>query len=259
MIIPKFLSLSTKDYCKKSYWYWVVNMLMNEETKLNKHHYRIFAMSWAGWVFDFYDLVLFTFLVSQLQSSLHFSAEMLSLCLGMSLFATGFGGIIFGALGDRYGRKKVLQWTIIIYSIGTLLCAFTWDFYSLLIFRFITGLGVGGEWATGQTYINETFPDELRAKFGAFMQSGAPVGVILASMVGGLVTPIIGWRMTFLVSIIPAITIIFIRKYLDESDVWIQNKDKYVNRSILKQFKELISRERNVCILVHLFMVADLS
>ena len=67
---------------------------MNEETKLNKHHYRIFAMSWAGWVFDFYDLVLFTFLVSQLQSSLHFSAEMLSLCLGMSLFATGFGGII---------------------------------------------------------------------------------------------------------------------------------------------------------------------
>ena len=121
------------------------------------------------------------------------------------------------------------------------MCAFTWDFYSLLIFRFITGLGVGGEWATGQTYINETFPDKLRAKFGAFMQSGAPVGVILASMVGGLVTPIIGWRMTFLVSIIPAITIIFIRKYLEESDVWIQNKDKYVNRSILKEFKELIS------------------
>ena len=227
---------------------------MNEETKLNKHHYRIFAMSWAGWVFDFYDLVLFTFLVSQLQSSLHFSAEMLSLCLGMSLFATGFGGIIFGALGDRYGRKKVLQWTIIIYSIGTLLCAFTWDFYSLLIFRFITGLGVGGEWATGQTYINETFPDELRAKFGAFMQSGAPVGVILASMVGGLVTPIIGWRMTFLVSIIPAITIIFIRKYLDESDVWIQNKDKYVNRSILKQFKELISREHRKIFLISLVL-----
>ncbi|WP_296894648.1 MFS transporter [uncultured Methanobrevibacter sp.] len=229
-------------------------MLMNEETKLNKHHYRIFAMSWAGWVFDFYDLVLFTFLVSQLQASLNFSAEMLSLCLGMSLFATGFGGIIFGALGDQYGRKKVLQWTIIIYSIGTLLCAFTWDFYSLLIFRFITGLGVGGEWATGQTYINETFPDKLRAKFGAFMQSGAPVGVILASMVGGLVTPVIGWRLTFLVSIIPAITIIFIRKYLEESDVWIQNKDKYVNKNILQEFKELISREHRKIFLISLIL-----
>ena len=227
---------------------------MNEQTKLNKHHYRIFALSWAGWVFDFYDLVLFTFLVTQLQSSLHFSAEMLSLCLGLSLFATGFGGIIFGALGDQYGRKKVLQWTIIIYSIGTLLCAFTWDFYSLLIFRFITGLGVGGEWATGQTYINETFPDNLRAKFGAFMQSGAPVGVILASIVGGLVTPIIGWRLTFLVSIIPALTVILIRRYLDESDVWLQNKDKYVNKSILKEFRELIRAEHRKIFLISLVL-----
>ena len=229
-------------------------MLMNEQTKLNKHHYRIFALSWAGWVFDFYDLVLFTFLVTQLQSSLHFSAEMLSLCLGLSLFATGFGGIIFGALGDLYGRKKVLQWTIIIYSICTLLCAFTWDFYSLLIFRFITGLGVGGEWATGQTYINETFPDNLRAKFGAFMQSGAPIGVILASIVGGLVTPIIGWRLTFLVSIIPALTVIFIRRYLDESDVWLQNKDKYVNKNILKEFRELIRAEHRKIFLISLVL-----
>ena len=229
-------------------------MLMNEQTKLNKHHYRIFALSWAGWVFDFYDLVLFTFLVTQLQSSLHFSAEMLSLCLGLSLFATGFGGILFGALGDQYGRKKVLQWTIIIYSIGTLLCAFTWDFYSLLIFRFITGLGVGGEWATGQTYINETFPDNLRAKFGAFMQSGAPIGVILASIVGGLVTPIIGWRLTFLVSIIPALTVIFIRRYLDESDVWLQNKDKYVNKNILKEFRELIRAEHRKIFLISLVL-----
>jgi len=229
-------------------------MLMNEQTKLNKHHYRIFALSWAGWVFDFYDLVLFTFLVTQLQSSLHFSAEMLSLCLGLSLFATGFGGIIFGALGDQYGRKKVLQWTIIIYSIGTLLCAFTWDFYSLLIFRFITGLGVGGEWATGQTYINETFPDNLRAKFGAFMQSGAPIGVILASIVGGLVTPIIGWRLTFLVSIIPALTVILIRRYLDESDVWLQNKDKYVNKNILKEFRELIRAEHRKIFLISLVL-----
>ncbi len=229
-------------------------MLMNEQTKLNKHHYRIFALSWAGWVFDFYDLVLFTFLVTQLQSSLHFSAEMLSLCLGLSLFATGFGGIIFGALGDQYGRKKVLQWTIIIYSIGTLLCAFSWDFYSLLIFRFITGLGVGGEWATGQTYINETFPDNLRAKFGAFMQSGAPVGVILASIVGGVVAPAIGWRMTFLVSIIPALTVIFIRKYLDESDVWLKNKDSYVNKNILKEFRELIRAEHRKIFLISLVL-----
>ncbi len=229
-------------------------MLMNEQTKLDKQHYRIFALSWAGWVFDFYDLVLFTFLVSQLQTSLNFSAEMLSICLGASLFATGLGGIIFGALGDKYGRKTILQWTIIVYSIGTLLCAFSWSFYSLLIFRIITGLGVGGEWATGQTYINETFPDHLRAKFGAFMQSGAPVGVILASIVGGIVTPIIGWRLTFLVSILPALTVIYIRRHLNESDVWIKNKDEYVNKSIFQEFKQLITKEYRKIFLISLVL-----
>jgi MFS family permease len=229
-------------------------MLMNEASKLTKDHYKIFGLSWAGWVFDFYDLVLFTFLMSEIQSSLHFSAEMISLCLGISLFATGFGGIIFGALGDKYGRKKVLQWTIIIYSIGTLLSAFSWSFYSLVIFRFITGLGVGGEWATGQIYINETFPDKLRAKFGAFMQSGAPVGVVLASLVGGIISPMIGWRMTFLISIIPAVMVIFIRRYLKESDVWIQNKDQYVNKSIFQEFKQLLSKEHRKIFLLSLIL-----
>ena len=229
-------------------------MLMNEQAKLNRNHYMIFGLSWAGWVFDFYDLVLFTFLIAPIHRSLHLSPDMLSLCLGVSLFATGLGGIIFGALGDKYGRKKVLQWTIIIYSIGTFLCAFTWSFYSLVLFRFLTGLGVGGEWATGQTYINETFPDELRAKFGAFMQSGAPVGVILASIVGGVITPIIGWRYTFLISIIPAIMVILIRRYLKESDVWIQNKDQYVNKNIFQEFKELISKEHRKIFLISLIL-----
>lgn len=165
-----------------------------------------------------------------------------------------FGRDNFWSLGDQYGRKKVLQWTILVYSIGTLLSAFSWSFYSLIIFRFITGLGVGGEWATGQIYINETFPDNLRAKFGAFMQSGAPVGVILASIVGGIVTPVIGWRMTFLISIIPALTVIFIRRYLKESDVWLENKDKYVNKNIFQEFKELISQEHRKIFLISLIL-----
>lgn len=227
---------------------------MNEHEKLNRNHYMIFGLSWAGWVFDFYDLVLFTFLIAPIHASLHLSPDMLSLCLGVSLFATGLGGIIFGALGDKYGRKKVLQWTIIIYSIGTFLCAFTWSFYSLVFFRFLTGLGVGGEWATGQIYINETFPDKLRAKYGAFMQSGAPVGVILASIVGGVITPIIGWRFTFLISIIPAIMVILIRRYLKESDVWIQNKDQYVNKNIIQEFKELVSKEHRKIFLISLVL-----
>ena len=229
-------------------------MLLNEAKELTKDHYMIFGLSWAGWVFDFYDLFLFTFLISQIQSSLNIDTGMLSLCLSMSLFATGFGGIVFGALGDRFGRKKVLQWTIIIYSIGTFLCAFAWSFESLVLFRFITGLGVGGEWGTGQTYINETFPDDLRAKFGAFMQSGAPVGVILAAIVGGLISPIIGWRMSFLISILPALMIIVVRKHLKESDVWLQNKEEYSNKKVFKEFRGIISKEYRKLFLLSLIL-----
>ena len=218
-------------------------MMLNEAKKLTRQHYKIFTLSWAGWVFDFYDLMLFTFLASTINSSLGLNAEMLSICLGISLFATGLGGVIFGALGDKYGRKKVLQWTIILYTLGTVLSAFSWSFYSLVIFRLITGVGIGGEWATGQTYINETFPSQLRAKYSGFMQTGAPIGIILASLVGGFLNPIIGWRYCFLISIIPAVLVIFIRTSIDESDLWIKNKSSLQNKSIINEFKILLNKE----------------
>ena len=86
--------------------------------------------------------MLFTYLTTALQADLGLTPSMLSLCIGISLLATAIGGIIFGALGDKYGRKKVLQWTIIIYSIGAFLCGFSWSFGSLVLFRIITGIGV---------------------------------------------------------------------------------------------------------------------
>jgi len=94
------------------------------------------------------------------------------------------------------------------------------DFYFLVLFRIITGIGVGGEWATGQTYVGETFPPKVRGRFGAFMQTGAPVGVALAALVGGFLSPVIGWRASFMVSVLPAVLVIVIRKRLPESDLW---------------------------------------
>ena len=90
----------------------------------------------------------------------------------------------------------------------------------------ITGLGVGGEWATGQTYVGETFPAQVRGRYGAFMQTGAPIGVALASVIGGIVAPAIGWRAAFFISFLPAVLVIFIRKKLPESDVWLLNRER---------------------------------
>jgi len=193
---------------------------LNQCEKPTREHYRILLMSWAGWVFDFYDLILYTFLMIPIGRELDLSAVKLSYVLGTSLAATAVGGVVFGFLSDRFGRRSVLQWTILTYSLGTFLSGFSHSFLTLLVFRIVTGFGVGGEWATGQTYIGETFPPKMRGRFGAFMQTGAPVGIALASVVGGFLAPEIGWRACFWISITPALLVVAIRKKLPESDLW---------------------------------------
>ncbi len=181
-------------------------------------------MSWAGWVFDFYDLILFTFLLLPIGRDLQLTAVELSYVLGSSLAATALGGVIFGVLSDRFGRKSVLQWTILTYSVGTFFSGFSTGIAWLLAFRILTGLGVGGEWATGQTYVGETFPARVRGRYGALMQTGAPFGIILASLVGGFLEPAIGWKACFFVSVLPALLVVYIRKQLPESDVWLERR-----------------------------------
>ena len=198
--------------------------LLNEYEKPTKQHYEILSMCWAGWVFDFYDLILFSFLLIPIGRELNLSNIGLSFVLGASLAATAIGGVIFGILSDRFGRKSVLQWTIFTYSIGTFFCGLASSLELLLIFRIITGLGVGGEWATGQTYVGESFPPKVRGRYGAMMQTGAPFGIVLASIIGGFVAPEIGWRLCFFISILPALLVVFIRKRLPESDVWLERK-----------------------------------
>lgn len=198
--------------------------LLNEQEKPGRTHFEILLMSWAGWVFDFYDLILFTFLLIPIGQDLSLSRVELSFILGSSLAATALGGVVFGVLSDRYGRRSVLQWTILTYSVGTFLSGFAPTLWVLLIFRIITGLGVGGEWATGQTYVGETFPPKVRARYAAFMQTGAPFGIVLASIVGGFVEPAIGWRACFLLSVLPAVLVVVIRKRLPESDVWVERR-----------------------------------
>lgn len=200
--------------------------LLNEYEKPARQHYEILAMSWAGWVFDFYDLILFSFLLVPIGQELHLSNVGLSFILGASLAATSIGGVIFGILSDRFGRKSVLQWTILTYSVGTFLCGLASSLELLLLFRIITGLGVGGEWATGQTYVGEAFPPKMRGRYGAVMQTGAPFGIVLASLAGGFLAPEIGWRACFFLSILPALLVVFIRKRLPESDVWVERRQR---------------------------------
>jgi len=199
---------------------------LHEAAAPGRTHFEILAMAWAGWVFDFYDLILYSFLLIPIGRELHFSREKLSWIFGASLAATAAGGVLFGFLSDRFGRKATLQATILVFSAGTFASGLAPNFLWLMVFRIVTGLGVGGEWGTGQTYVAETFPAKVRARYGAFVQTGAPVGVALASVVGGFLAPAIGWRACFLVSGIPALLVVVVRRRLPESDVWAARRDE---------------------------------
>ncbi len=230
-------------------------MLLNQSERPTARHYMILGMSWAGWLFDFYDLMLFSFLLVPIKANLGLSDAQLSLLLGASLASTAVGGLFFGWLADRIGRKHVLSLTILTYSLGTFLCGFGASLWLLLLFRIVTGLGVGGEWATGQTLVGETFPARMRARFAAVMQTGAPAGIALATAVGAFAEPWFaerfgaewGWRACFFVSVLPAVLVVVIRRFMPESDVWEEWKRRPAEREESgRDFLRLLRRERAI-------------
>jgi len=187
---------------------------------------RIWLISFAGWMFDFYDLVLFSFLLIPIGRDLGLTEPQEAVLLGVALGGSGIGGILFGYLSDLYGRKRVMTWTILLYSLGTALTALATGPISLLLFRAVTGLGVGGEWAVGHAIMAESTPTRMRGRASASLQAGEPVGVALAAVVGLLVTPLIGWRAVFLVSSASAGVALIARRFLPESSLWQKQKEE---------------------------------
>jgi MFS family permease len=195
------------------------------ERPMGAVHYRIIALCFAAWIFDFYDLILYSFMIVPIAHDLHLSQTQSSLTLGLALAMTAFGGVIFGFVGDRFGRRPTIIMSVLVYGIGTTLCAFSGNLLQLLLFRSFTGLGIGGEWASGQSLIAETVPPARRARYAAYVQVGAPLGAMVAAAAGGHIEPLIGWRNVFLLSSAPSFLVAaIVWRWLPESDVWLRSE-----------------------------------
>lgn len=182
---------------------------------------RALLASTLGWMLDGMDVTLYAMVIAELLRELQLTTGQAGLLASITLVASAAGGILFGVAADRLGRRRALMASILVYSIFTAACGFSRTVFELALFRFLLGLGMGGEWATGAALVAETWRPEHRAKALGLMQSGFAIGYALAAAVTALVLPRWGWRAVFFVGILPALVTLWIRRGIEESPLWL--------------------------------------
>lgn len=186
-------------------------------------HRSILAFAWGIWCTGFYSLMLLSFVLPLVQSAFGLSERNLAVLTGVGVGMTGVGGLLFGWMSDRLGRRASMVVAIAAFSLGNAACALAPSADWLLAARALAGLGIGGSWGAGQAMLGETIPPFLRGRYGAVAQSGAPAGLGLAAIVGSFVAPSLGWRTVFLLSAAPLLVLLAWRR-LPESDLWLEHR-----------------------------------
>src|ERR1700694_2050353 len=173
-----------------------------------------------GWALDAFDAMLYSLVLPQLMRDFGMSKTTSGLLGTLTLLASGIGGVAFGFLADRVGRKRALMLSILTYSVCSFASGLATSVLMLAVFRFILGLGMGGEWNTGATLVAETWPTEFRAKAISIVQSSWALGFAVAALAVGVVLHFADWRMAFFVGILPALVVLWIRRSVPESEMW---------------------------------------
>src|ERR1700747_1762749 len=196
---------------------------------LTRNQIRGFWASWGGWALDGMDSFIYALvLVPALRELLPKSGIAANtgsvgyyngLLLGLFLFGWGCS-MLWGPVGDRFGRVRTLMLTILCYSIFTFAGALAHNIWQLAAFRLLGGIGIGGEWTLGGTFVAEGWPED-RGKMGAgWMHTGTYFGILIAALLNASVGAHYGWRAMFAVGGIPALLVIFIRKGVHEPNRW---------------------------------------
>ncbi|HEX4873169.1 MAG TPA: MFS transporter [Nevskiaceae bacterium] len=205
---------------------------------LNRYQWTVLFAAWLGWGFDVFDGLLFNYVAPNCVPTLlgleigspeakQATIYWTGLLTAVLLLGWAVGGVAFGWVTDRIGRKRTLLLTMLMYSLGTFACAFATSIEMLLVFRIITALGIGGEWAAGAAMVAEVVPEDKRVEAGALLYTAAPMGLFLATFVNLQVAgrwfpddPETSWRYVFLFGLIPAFVAFFVRLFIEEPERW---------------------------------------
>jgi MFS family permease len=180
--------------------------------------------STVGYALDGFDLLILGFILAAISADLGFSGTQAGSLVTWTLVGAVFGGVVFGWLSDKYGRVRVLNWTILLFAIFTGLCSLATGYWDLLIYRTIAGIGLGGEFGIGMALAAEACRPEQRARMSSYVGLGWQAGVLAAALLTPLLLPIIGWRGMFAVGVLPAVAAFVIRHFIGEPKIFIENQ-----------------------------------
>jgi MFS family permease len=192
---------------------------------ITRAQWRVLAAAKLGWMLDAMDFMLYAMAIGQLQLYFGFDDAMAGLVGMVTLALSASGGFLFGYFADRFGRIRALMTTVLVFSFASLGASTSQTIIQLLFWRALLGIGMGGEWASGAVLVSETWPPAHRDKAISIMQSGWALGYILAALLAALVlgSSVLGdqgWRLLFLIGVLPALFVWWIRRNVPESYAW---------------------------------------
>ena len=205
----------------------------------SRWHVRMRAIVGSATFFDSFDAISIAFVAPALIGEWHLRPADVGFLISSGFLGQAIGGIGFGWAAERYGRLRVLTWTVLLFSLMSLASAAAWGFSSLLVLRFLTGLGLGGELPIGMTYVNEFANAERRGWFVLIYESCYAVGIVAVSSLAVWIVPHLGWQWMFIIGALPALLVIPLRLTMPESPRWLAHTGK------LKEADAILQRLEN--------------
>ena len=181
---------------------------------------HVVAASFLGWTLDAFDFFLLVFVLKDVAAEFNATVATVAVALTLTLGLRPVGAFLFGRLADRYGRRPILMLDVALYSAFAFATAFSPNLMVFFVLRALFGIAMGGEWGIGASLTMESVPVRSRGFVSGLLQSGYPCGYLIASIVFAVLYPYIGWRGMFMVGVIPALLILYIRRHVPESPGW---------------------------------------